>query len=434
MHFDDQAPDIKPTDLRGILRYVPQWRGHVFVIALDGAIVRDENFANILLDLAVLRSLHIRIVIVLGIGTPLQELAAARGVTLSDLRGEAPVDDATLDLAVEAAARVSHEVMRGLTANGLKCVAANAVRAAEAGILKGVDQMHRGKVDKVDAALLRELIDAEIVPLVPVIVFGRDGRTLRVNSDALASELSHALQASKLIFLTPYPGLHLSGRFVTNIKVEAVRDMLETEPEAIDEALRSKVRHAVRTIEGGTPRVHIMDGRISEGLLTEIFSKVGVGTMVYGNEYQQIRRARRFDIHAIHAITRNAVRTDALRYRTRSAIEKEIDRFFVYEIDDSVIGCAALVPYPGTEIGEIASVSVQPFYQNRGVGRKLVDFAILEAEQRGMQAVVALTTQSVAFFRDLCGFEEGSPSDLPPERRQIHEKSGRNSRVLVKRL
>ena len=55
---------MKPTDLRGILQYIPRFREKIFVLAIDGAIVTDENFANILLDIAVLRSLNIRVVIV----------------------------------------------------------------------------------------------------------------------------------------------------------------------------------------------------------------------------------------------------------------------------------------------------------------------------------------------------------------------------------
>ncbi|MDP4962745.1 MAG: amino-acid N-acetyltransferase, partial [Opitutales bacterium] len=66
---------MKPTDLRGILRYVPMFRDHVFVIAVDGSIVSHENFANIVTDIAVLRSLSIKVVLVHGIGQQLVGLA-----------------------------------------------------------------------------------------------------------------------------------------------------------------------------------------------------------------------------------------------------------------------------------------------------------------------------------------------------------------------
>src|SRR5260370_41213357 len=69
---------IKPTDLRGILQYVPRFKDQIFVIALDGAIIADENFTNLLVDIAVLRSLAIKVVLVHGIGQQLQELAQTR--------------------------------------------------------------------------------------------------------------------------------------------------------------------------------------------------------------------------------------------------------------------------------------------------------------------------------------------------------------------
>ena len=72
---------VKPTDLRGILRYIPRFREKTFVIALDGVIVTDDMFQNLLLDIAVLRSLNIRIVLVHGASHQIAQLAAERGVT-----------------------------------------------------------------------------------------------------------------------------------------------------------------------------------------------------------------------------------------------------------------------------------------------------------------------------------------------------------------
>ena len=69
------ATTIKPTDLRGILKYVPRFQGQIFVIAIDGSIVADDNFSNLLVDIAVLRSLAIKVVLVHGVSHQLKELA-----------------------------------------------------------------------------------------------------------------------------------------------------------------------------------------------------------------------------------------------------------------------------------------------------------------------------------------------------------------------
>ena len=78
---------IKPTDLRGILQYVPRFQGQIFIIALDGSIVADENFSNLLVDIAVLRSLGIKVVLVHGIGRQIQELSELRQIPISDVYG-----------------------------------------------------------------------------------------------------------------------------------------------------------------------------------------------------------------------------------------------------------------------------------------------------------------------------------------------------------
>src|SRR5947209_19081552 len=98
------------TDLREILRYVPQYRDKVFVIALDGAVVADDNFANLLLDIALLRSLRIGVALVHGAGRQIERLAARAGTTPSNVDGTGVTDPATFDLALTAANRVTHPV------------------------------------------------------------------------------------------------------------------------------------------------------------------------------------------------------------------------------------------------------------------------------------------------------------------------------------
>ena len=120
---------MKLTDLRGILQYIPQFREKTFIISVDGAIVTDENFANILLDVAVLRSLNIRVVLVHGASAQIKALAAEQGITPSNLDGTGVTDDATLKLALTAANRLTHEILEGLSANDLRAACTNAIIA-----------------------------------------------------------------------------------------------------------------------------------------------------------------------------------------------------------------------------------------------------------------------------------------------------------------
>ncbi len=430
-----QATTIKPNDLRGILKYVPRFQGQIFIIAIDGAIIADENFSNLLVDIAVLRSLGIKIVLVHGIGHQVQELSELRGVAITNNDGTGITDAATLDLSIRAGSRVSHLILEGLTQNSLKAVITNAVRALPLGIIRGVDQLLTGKVERIDKDFIFELIAQQVVPLITPIAFGPDGKSLRVNSDLLAAEVAEALHATKIIYLTPHAGLEINGSVRREISVEALTKILATQPEHIAEPVRSKAEHAVKAIETGTPRVHIVDGRIFDGLLNEIFSNEGVGSLVYGNDYQQIRKASKRDVRLIYNLTRAAVKREELLHRTQQAIEKNIDQFFVFEIDENIIACVTLYFYPDKpQLAEIGSLYVLPFYHNRGIGKKMVEYACLQAKERGVTGVIALSTQSFGFFSNVCGFEEATKDVLPEARLKIYEDSGRNAKILVKAL
>jgi amino-acid N-acetyltransferase len=429
------SANVKPTDLRGILKYVPRFQGQIFVIALDGSIVADDNFPNILTDVAVMRSLGIKIVIVHGIGQQIEELAKARNIAITDSDGTGVIDAATLDLAIRASSRVTHLVIEGLTANGLKAALTNSIRAMPLGILRGVDHQFTGRVDRVDRDFIQQLIGSGVVPVVNPIGFDRDGRPLRVNSDLLASELAEALQATKIVYFSPHRGLEINGQIEHDISVDVLRKVIESKPNSINEPMRSKAAHAVKAIDTGTPRIHLLDGRELDGLLAEVFSNEGVGTLIYGNEYQQIRRATKRDARAIYNLTRSGMKREELLARSQQAIEKIIDDFYVFEIDENLTACISLRVYPDDPTkAEIGALYVMPFYHNRGIGQKMVDFACLKAAELGAKMVIALSTQAYSFFTSVCGFDDADKDVLPPARLKAYEESGRNSKIMVKRV
>lgn len=425
---------IKPTDLRGILKYVPMFREHIFVIAVDGSLVAHENFQNVLLDIAVLRSLNIKVVFVYGIGQQLQALAETRKIAITDTSGEGITDQSTLDLASEASAAVSQIIMEGLAHNGLRCAITNAVRSKKIGILKGVDQLHSGTVDKLDTQLLAHLLDIGTIPVIAPIAFTREGPALRINSDLLAAELASQLNASKLVYLTTHNSLQLDEKPITNLPVAKLDALLQEAQVDFPKHLKSKAFYAVKAINAGVPRTHILDGRLFGALLNEIFDKVGIGTMIYSNDYQSIRRAVDADAHSIYTITQNGVRSETLVDRSLAMIKEAIDNYLVYEIDGSIVGCVYLKDYPEDSLTEIGSVYVLPFYQNKGVGRRMIEYAQTDAKKRATRRLLALTTQAATFFTELCGFTEGSLDDLPAARKSDYVANGRNSKILVKDL
>jgi amino-acid N-acetyltransferase len=426
---------VKLTDLRGILQYIPQFREKTFIIEVDGAIVTDENFGNILLDVAVLRSLNIRVVLVHGASAQIKTLADEQKVKASNLDGAGVTDSETLKLALTAANRLTHEILEGLSANDLRAASSNAIIAHPMGIIQGVDQQFTGKVERVDTELLQTLLSQGIIPVIPPLGFDGDGKTYRVNSDSVSLAVAEALKATKLIFITTQDGLKHGDQIIRQMLVAELQKLLQQNSgSGFGNGMLSKAQHAAAACVAGVQRVHIINGRVDEGLLAEVFSNEGIGTLIYANEYQQIRAAKKKDVRAIQMLTKAAVESDELVKRTRTVIEKSLSDYFIFEIDKNPVACVALHVYPEQKKGELACLYVNPSHENQGIGRKLIQFTETKARELNLNELITLSTQAFTYFQSKAGFAEGTPDDLPPARREKYDLSGRNSKVLTKKL
>lgn len=445
------------TDLREILRYVPRFRDRLFVIAIDGAVVEDENFRNVLLDLALLKSLRIGVVLVHGALHQILKLADLTKVEPSNLDGSGITDDATLQLALFASSRVAYELVEGLDAADLHGVTGSFLVAHPAGILGGVDHLWTGKIERVQTQFLQTLVAQNLVPVVSPVGADGEGRTYRLNSDHVAVEVAAALKATKLIFLSTLPGVTLNTKasqkasgtvktaidrqretsiegLLRSLSIEEAEAVLAGHRDDIAPELTSKLEQAVRAVNLGVPRVHMIDGRVSEGLLAEVFSNLGVGTMVHANEYQAIRKAAKKDARAILNLIAQGVANDELVRRSRAEIERTAEDFFVFEVDKLPVACAAVHYYPSEGKAELACVCVDPRFENRGIGRKMIEYGEAMARQAGMKEMFLLSTQAFNYFQQKGGFAPGAPANLPAVRREKYDKSGRRSLVLVKLL
>ncbi len=425
--------NINPTDLRGILNYVPRFLGQTFVISLDGAIIDNDNLPNLLLDIAVLRSLQINVVIAHGISKQLSELSSNRGIAITNADGSGVTDEPTLDLAIRASSRASHQVLEALTQSGLKCAITNSVRSTPMGIIKGVDFQRSGKVDRIDAEFLTHLISKSIIPIIQPIGFDRNGHTFRINSDLLAIEVAFALKATKTIFITERDGLNIEGEFARQLSVDRLEAKISEN--SINDPCLSKAEHALAGVKGGIARIHILNGNIHDGLIREVFSNEGVGTLVYGNEYQQIRQATRSDVARIYNLTSSSVEKEELTRRSIESIENDIHNFYVYEIDGNLVGCVLITRFEEeSTTAEINTLFVHPLHQRQGIGSKLANFACHKLKDLGVVRVLALTTQSVGFFETVDGFIESNSNTLPKSRLASYESQNRNSKVFKKTL
>ena len=194
------------------------------------------------------------------------------------------------------------------------------------------------------------------------------------------------------------------------------------------------LRAAAKACQSGIPRVHVLNGRRHGVLVDELFSNEGVGTMVHADSYRMIRFLREEDIPELLGMIGRSVRRTKLVERTYEDIQSRIDDFYVMTIDDHVVGCVALHPYPDEDCAEVACLYVKQAHEGRGYGIDLVNHAEEIARKIPVSRVVALSNRAAGFFTDKVGYEAATVEALPKKRREQYEASGRDSLVFSRFL
>ena len=290
------------SGLKGALRYVRAYRDHVFVVKLGGEVLADRHQLDLVAEqLALLASLSIRLVVVHGGGPQASELSRRLGLDPVMVAGRRVTDDAALEVVTMVyrgllnTELVSALHRAGVQAAGLSGVDADLLTARrrppvlvtdDAGIERLVDYGHVGDIDAVDARVLRTLMEARFVPVVSSLAGDRDGNVYNVNADTVAETIAISLQAQKLMFLTGAPGVLRDRDDPSTLVTFADQDDLAElmASGALAGGMRPKVESCIRAANAGVERTHILDGRVPDALLLEVFTGSGCGTMIVGRK------------------------------------------------------------------------------------------------------------------------------------------------------
>jgi amino-acid N-acetyltransferase len=426
--------------IRQAFGYISQFRGKLFVIKIDTSIIMDPLFPVLVNDVALLHRLGIRIAIVPGAQTRIDEILTKYGVKWKSTGGTRISTPEMIPFIKMAAFDVSNRIMTLLAENRVDGVIGNWVRARAIGVRDGVDYQESGLVDRIKGDIIRNVLADGMIPIFPNIGWSAGGRPYNISSDELASSLAREMLAEKLFFLTTRQGVPSEG-YTLPAEVEPPREgclprltagqarqLLDLNPAAASDPSMHLVRLACLACESGVPRVHVVDGKLDGVVLKEIFSSEGVGTMIYADEHAGIRSMRREDVPQVLRIMQPSVEKGVLVPRTAEVLEERIDDFVVYEVDGLVHACGALHRFSGGA-AEIAAIAVDESYASLGIGRKIVQFLLQRARKSGVARAFALTTQTWDWFEEI-GFALGTVDDLPPERRGTYNRK-RGSRVLV---
>ena len=294
------GPYDREATLAALLRalpYIRLFKGKLFVIKVGGTAGGDPHVLRQLAEqVGVLTELGVRVVLVHGGGSQTTTLAERLGVESSFVDGRRITSDKLLDVAVMTLnGTVSTAVLAACRGVGLPAVAVSGVSAGlilarqrppvlrDAGDgVREVDYGRVGDIVSVDATVVERLLGAGFLPVVSPLSADQDGRLLNVNADTVAAAVAAALKAEKLIFLTDTPGLledrRDPGSLVSYVDLAGLAAMQERG--ALDGGMLPKVAAARAALAGGVGRVHVIGNRQKSGLLLEVFTNEGAGTLI----------------------------------------------------------------------------------------------------------------------------------------------------------
>ncbi len=421
--------------------YIHAHRGRTFVIVIGGEAVADPGFPNLIHDIALLHGLGIRVVLAHGARPQVEERLRLRGVETQYINGLRITDDTALACVKEAAGAVRVEI-EGLLSTGvanspmagarIRVMSGNFVTAKPMGIRNGVDYCHTGEVRRVDADALHRVTEAGAVALVPPLGYSVTGEVFNLSAAEVGSSIASALGADKLIFLVDGKGLADSrGKLLSNLLPADVDDLLKRRT-SLPQELGQQLRSAATACRSGVKRAHLVSRQLDGGLLRELFTRDGAGTLVTAEPYETLRTAKPDDVVGILELLAPLEEQGVLVRRPREVLETEIGHFTVVERDDMVIGCAALYGYEKEQMAELACVAVHPDYRNRGLGDDLLTRMETHARKMGAERIFVLTTHTAHWFRER-GFHPSPIKSLPVKRRQLYNYQ-RNSKVFFKSL
>ncbi len=426
---------------RSAAPYIHAFRGRTFVIAFGGEVVEDGNFVELTHDLNLLASVGVRLVLVHGARPQIERELDMRGIKQRYAGGLRVTDEDALGCAKQASGRLRVEI-EALLSMGLpnspmagseiRVASGNFVVARPRGVVDGVDMLYTGEVRKIEADAIRRRLDDNELVLISPLGYSPTGEIFNLILEDVAAECAIALQAEKLIILTDEAGAkNRKGELIRELTVSGAQALLKSGKKAGAYA-GQYLPVAIKACRGGAGRVHLLDRKVDGGLLLELFTHEGVGTMVSRDPLERLRQATIDDVGGILQLIEPLEAEGALVKRSRELLEIEIDRFIVLEHDRLIVGCAALYAFPEQRSGELACFAVHSHFRNAGAGEIMLREIEKRARKIRLNRLFVLTTVTSHWFIEH-GFENAPVSVLPARKAALYNYQ-RKSRVLQKTL
>jgi acetylglutamate kinase len=292
MHRPD--PSVAIRSLRSAAPYIRMYKGKTFVVKAGGGVFADAVAVKGLIEqIAILHYFGVRVVFVHGGGPQLTEVTEKLGVPTRMVQGRRVTDQKAIDATSMVLNGLINTQLLALCremnidAVGVSGVDAGLVRAHKRAPVKidtgeTVDYGFVGDIDAIDTSVLNKLLDNGLMPIVSPVSADDTGTLLNINGDTVAAAIGAALDAEKLMLCTGAPGILADVNDPTSIISYtdlAGLKKLRDEKKIVDGML-PKAKAIEDAIRGGVRRVHVMSYKSPEGILAEVFTNEGAGTLI----------------------------------------------------------------------------------------------------------------------------------------------------------
>ncbi len=267
------------------LPYIARWQDHVVVIKYGGnALTGADALASFAVDVVLMRSVGMRPVVVHGGGPQIGSLLRRLGISSEFVGGLRVTDSETLDVVrMVLLGQVNPDLVAAVNVHGPLAVG---LSGADSRLLTTRSASPElgfvGEVASVNPTVIWQLLEQRLIPIVATIGSDEAGQAHNVNADVAAGAIAAALGASKLIYLTDVEGLRRDAADPSSLISSLTANELEAlvAEGIVTEGMIPKATSCLEALRGGVGRAHILDGRVPHALLLEIFTDLGVGTMV----------------------------------------------------------------------------------------------------------------------------------------------------------
>lgn len=420
--------------------YINRHSDKTFVLMLPGEAITHANFHNIVHDIALLCSLDVRLVLVHGARPQIEDRLQVAD-TFSHFHNHLRITDSnSLPLVIQAIGETRTILEAALSTSlpnspmqdaDMQVISGNFVVAMPHGVIDGVDLQHTGKVRKVHTKSLNAALDSGAVVLLSPIAYSPTGEIFNLSFNDVATHVAGAIKADKLLAFVAGNGLNdEEGNLIRQLSLPECKDYLTKQGATMSADMQQAVSACYLSCLRGVQRSQLISYETDGALLTELFTRDGLGTMIYSGQYEQLRVASIDDVAGILELIRPLEEQGILVRRSREVLETEISQFHVMDKDGTIIACAALYPYGDT--AELSCVATHPDYRNGGRAAVLLQQMENQARKQRIKQLFLLTTQTAHWFIEQ-GFVQGRLEDLPVQRQLLYNYQ-RNSKIFIKTL